>query len=155
LLVSLIFALIGLSGTIEWVLNYQHHAIPIPRGSHFRSLFYLCFAIAGLAGTYSISRTILYRREIAYGLTDRRLIIVTGKHEAKSFGAKAFRRIKRTGKQRNTLKFNYDGEHFSHALYGISDAEHVERLLRQQFPPPEESSFWSLFGRNRASSSGE
>ena len=107
----------------------------------------LIVGIAGLYGAYAMGRTILNRHKVAYGLTERRLIIATGRWKAKSFGAKAFRHMERKGTQRGTIWFDHDGETYSHSLVGIPDAEHVEQLLRQQFPVPEKDATKSIWQR--------
>lgn len=107
----------------------------------------LIVGIAGLYGAYTMGRTILNRNNVVYGLTERRLIIATGRWRAKSFGAKAFRHMKRKGTQPGTIWFDHDGETYSNSLLGIPDAEHVEQLLRQQFPIAEKEATTSIWQR--------
>lgn len=151
LLVAVLFAGIGFWVTINALLRNQVFGTADPLSSYLGFGAFLAAGIGGLIGTYLMLRTISSRHDVAYGLTDRRLIIATGRWKAKSFGAKAFHKVKRTGKQRGTIWFDYgssgDGDAYRHALFGIPDAERVEQLLRQQFPVQErKKSIWRPFG---------
>ena len=107
--------------------------------------------LAGLIGTYHGVRNILNSRNVAYGLTERRLLIATGRWKAASVEAKAFRKIRRFGERRGTIWVDFEpiGEDGGsrHALFGIADAPAVEELLREQFNIPKtQKSFWRPFG---------
>ena len=138
-------------GAIDVLLRNQVFGTTNPTISYLVFGAFLAAGIGGLIGTDLMLQTVLSCHDVAYGLTDRRLIIATGRWRAKSFGAKAFHRVKRTGKQRGTVWFDYgssgEGYGYRQALFGIRDAERVEQLLHQQFPEQEkQKSVWRLFG---------
>jgi hypothetical protein len=151
LLVAAGFACFGLWAVIDAIAHGSLFGPSDTSSSYVVFGLFLACAIGGLIGVYFGLRNIANRHNVAYGLTDRRLIIAIGRWKAKSFDATAFRNIWRLGKRRGTIWFDFgpdgEGPGYRHALYGIADAPGVERLLHEQFNmPKKKKSFWRPFG---------
>jgi hypothetical protein len=129
---------------------FQLASSAFPLSSLIAGLLLACL-IGALYGAYHCLRMILNAGNVAYGLTDRRLIIAIGGWRSQSFGARAFRSIHRSLWQRGTLWFGWSDRSYTHryrhALFGVTDVEFVEHLLRQQFTDKKKRNrFWRLQG---------
>jgi hypothetical protein len=132
-------------GPVIWTLA---HALfirqgPIPGiGLFIWAVFCLMAVLLTYCAYYARIR-IINCHDIAYGLTNTRLILATAQLRAESFNAHAFRKMRR---DQNTIHFDYRThkspdhrvggarEFYHQALVGILDAGRVERLLRETFP---------------------
>ena len=148
-MISLIFMLVGIGVLISAFLHNQGFAATDPFATKMHWGVFLVCGVGGFIGSFVALRTMWSRHDVAYGLTDRRLIIAIGTWKTKSFGPEAFNKIKRSGEERRTIWFDYgsdgDGYDYRHALFGILDADRVEELLRRQFPPVKKKGVWSFF----------
>lgn len=99
--------------------------------------FALFVGILILLSIRESAKKLLNSGRVVYALTDRRLIVATGRWRVRSFAAKALRRIKRLGSARGTIWFDFghrdEGWRYRHALICVKDAPRVEQLIRAQF----------------------
>jgi hypothetical protein len=144
----LVLMVVGMAVLTSAFLHDRGFTPTDPLATKVHWVLLLACGIGGFIGSFVALRAMRSRHDVAYGLTDRRLIIVIGTWKTKSFGPEAFARIKRGRTDHRTIWFDYgsDGEGYGyrHALLGIADADHVEQLLRQQFPPVKKKSAWSF-----------